>query len=192
MSALTIRMKRYPWCGIYLHQLLVIHFKKHLLNTHHIQAFYWGPGHSDTLLLCRIEWDCQKNEPLIKYNALGMQKRSTYPEWAESWGISRNESGIEAGARSRGRYKYVCDKAICHHQTDKKNSEYCGILLRPHTVWRPTSLFLQGLVPPSALWSPLTWGTQDGGKKKRQVRKRTDKWNRGLKEFAPSQMQTKK
>lgn len=41
--------------------MLVIHFTKHLLNTRHIPAFYWGPGHSDTLLVCRIEWDCQKN-----------------------------------------------------------------------------------------------------------------------------------
>lgn len=57
-----------PLCGIYLHLELLICFKKHFLNTNHVQAFYWGTGHRDTLRDCRVEWEGQKNKPVIRYN----------------------------------------------------------------------------------------------------------------------------
>lgn len=68
-------------------ELLLICFQKHLLNTKHVQAFYWGAGHRDNPW---IEEQGQKNKSVIKYNILGGQKRSTYPNSAESWIIRGN------------------------------------------------------------------------------------------------------
>lgn len=41
---------------------------------------------------CRTEWEGQKNQPVIKYNILGTQERSTYPDWAESWSKRGNKA----------------------------------------------------------------------------------------------------